>query len=83
MKGTAMATKHGFKRTHNGTEYLMHCDPMPFADGRFGAQVVITTGHDGSAVVERRFPALGEFDTEEEAVEYARQWGRTWIDDNG
>jgi hypothetical protein len=78
-----MATKFGFKVHHNGTEYLMHCDPMPMADGRFGAQVVIISGHDGPELIERRFPALDEFDTEEEAVEHSRKWGRAWIADNG
>jgi hypothetical protein len=78
-----MATKFGFKLLHNGVEYLMHCDPMPMADGRFGAQVVIIKGHDGPVVIERRFPALDYFDTEAEAVEHARQWGGGWIVGNG
>lgn len=78
-----MATDHGYKLTHNGTEYLLHCDPMPMADGRFGAQVIVISGHDGPALVERRFPALEYFDTEDEAVQYARDWAKAWISENG
>ncbi|TAM15921.1 MAG: hypothetical protein EPN65_16535 [Pandoraea sp.] len=78
-----MATEHGYKLVHNGTEYLLHCDPMPMADGRFGAQVVIVTGHDGPALVERRFSALEYFEVEDEAVRYARKWGEAWVRDNG
>jgi hypothetical protein len=78
-----MSTKYGYKYTYNGTEYLLHCDPMPMADGRFGAQVIIIRGHDGSELIERRFPALDYFDTEEEAADYARHWGAQWIEDHG
>ncbi|AOY99919.1 hypothetical protein BKK81_12190 [Cupriavidus sp. USMAHM13] len=78
-----MATKHGFKLTHNNVEYLLDCDPMPMADGRFGAQVCITTGHDGAELITRLYPSLDHFATEEEAVSYARDWGRAWIRDNG
>jgi hypothetical protein len=78
-----MATKHGFKVTHNGTEYLLHCDPMPMADGRFGAQAIVSNGHNGPALIERRFPALEYFTTEDEAVAYAREWALNWIRENG
>jgi hypothetical protein len=82
-KGIEMATKFGFRFEHDGTEYLLHCDPMPMADGRFGSQVVIIRGHDGSSVIERRFPALDYFATEVEAVEHAKAWGIDWIRDHG
>jgi hypothetical protein len=75
-----MATKYGFKVG----QYLLHCDPMPMpmADGRFGAQVVIYS-EEGTETVARRFPALEEFATEKEAVEHARAWGHAWVKDNG
>lgn len=73
-----MATKHGYRVG----KYELHCDPMPMADGRFGAQVVIYTNEVGK-LVERRFPALDYFDTEAEAVAHARGWGERWIEDNG
>lgn len=72
-----MVTKHGIK--YRG--FLLHCDPMPMADGRFGAQVVIAT-EEGYEHVERSFPALGYFSAEEEAVAYAKEWGKSWVDDH-
>jgi hypothetical protein len=78
-----MATKHGFRYEFNGTEYLLHCEPMTMADGRFGSQVTVTSGHDGAQITERRFPALDYFPTEGEAVEHAKVWGLNWIHDHG
>lgn len=78
-----MATQYGFKVIHDKIEYLLDCDPMPMADGRFGAQVVITTGHDGAVISSRRYPSLEYFKTEAEAVEYAKEWGKAWIRENG
>jgi hypothetical protein len=72
-----MATKYGYKIGN----YLLHCDPMPMADGRFGAQVVIYS-QEGTETVARRFPALQEFATEAEAVEHARAWGAAWVKDH-
>lgn len=71
--------------TRRGTKYktyFLNCDPMPLASGRFSAQIVISSD-EGNDVVERTFPPLGEFDTEDEAVEYSKSWGRRWVDDNG
>ena len=73
-----MTTKHGFKYGR----YLLRCDPMPMADGRFGAQVVVTS-EEGNDHVERPFPSLGEFNTEADAVAHARAWGVRWVDDRG
>lgn len=73
-----MATKHGFRYGR----YLFHCDPMPLADGRFGAQVVVAS-EDGADHVERLFPSLAEFPTEADAVAHAKAWGIRWVDDNG
>ena len=70
-----MTTKHGF--TYRGFRLL--CDPMPMADGRFGAQVVVTI-EEGAQHVERPFPSLDYFRTEAEAVAYARAWGQRWVD---
>lgn len=77
-----MSTNFGFRYDYEGTEYLLHCDPMPMADGRFGSQVIVISGHDGAEIVERRFPALDYFATEADAVEHAKAWGIAWIKDN-
>jgi hypothetical protein len=53
------------------------------ADGRFGAQVVIESGHGGPEIVNRRFSALTYFVKEADAVEYAMGYARRWIDDQG
>lgn len=74
-----MSRKHNFKHG----QFVLHCAPMPMADGRFGSQVVISSGHDGPELVERLFSSLAYFDTEAEAVEHAKQWGIRWVDDNG
>lgn len=79
-----MATKFGFRYEHNGTEYLLHCDPMPMADGKFGSQVAVISGHDGASLIERLFPALDYFSTEAEAVDHAKALGyqldsRPWL----
>lgn len=55
------------------------CDPMPMADGRFGAQVMIGN-EEGASHVERMFPALDYFKTEAEAVTHAKAWGVRWVD---
>lgn len=71
-----MATKHGFK--YRG--FILHCDPMPMADGRFGAQVAIAN-EEGKSHLERMFPSLDYFLTEDEAVAHSRAYGHRWIDD--
>ena len=71
-----MTTKHAFR--YHG--YLLHCDPMPMADGRFGAQVVIAN-EEGSSHLDRLFPSLEYFETEGDAVAYAKAWGIRWVDD--
>ncbi len=73
-----MTTRYGFKYK----DYLLECDPMPMADGRYGSQVTVR-GADGSEAIERRFPALDYFSTELEAVEHAKYWGKSWVDDHG
>ena len=78
LERSEMTTKHGFRYK----QYLLHCDPMPMADGRFGAQVTIAS-EEGNHHVDRRFPSLDEFDTEGEAVAYAKAWGIRWVDDRG
>ena len=60
---------------------ILHCDPMPMADGRFGAQVTIASGHGSPGISEQTFPALRYFDKEADAVEYAHDYGRRWIND--
>jgi hypothetical protein len=72
-----MTIKHGFK--YRG--FTLGCDPMPLADGRFSAQVVIGR-EEGGQHVDRSFPALPEFPTEAEAVQYAKEWGKRWVDDH-
>ncbi len=72
-----MTTKHGVK--YRG--FTLHCDPMQLADGRFSAQVVIGN-EEGDTQIDRRFPALDDFPTEAEAVQYAKAWGIQWVDDH-
>lgn len=71
-----MTTSH----THKG--YVLHCDPMPMADGRFGSQVVIQPGK-GDREVKRHFPAQKFFAAEQDAVEYEKKWGEAWVDKHG
>lgn len=59
---------------------VLACDPMPMADGRFGAQVVIYD-HRGAEVQTRRFPALEYFAEEKDAVEHAYKVGKQIVDD--
>ena len=61
--------------------YLLNCDPMPLMDGRFGAQIVITSKR-GEIVIEKLFPSLEAFSNRYDAIEYARRWGKAWVDDN-
>ena len=62
-----------------GVEYVLCCEPMDLADGRFGAQIVITLGLDGGEIMDRRFPFFPGFRTKAEAVEFARVFGINWI----
>lgn len=57
----------------------LRCDPMPMADGKFGAQLVVTH-RDGAADVDTSFPSLGYFDTEGDAVAYAKAFGVKHVD---
>lgn len=73
-----MTTKHGF----NHLGYRLNCDPMPMADGRFGAQVTIESEEENQHI-DRRYPSLEVFDSEAEAVDFAKVWGIRWVDDQG
>lgn len=73
-----MATKHVFRVDR----YELHCEPMPMADGRFGAQVVIYS-NEGAELFARHFPALDYFATEDEAVQHALGVGKRWIAEHG
>lgn len=61
--------------------YLLACEPRSLPDGRFGAQIAITL-ENGRLVIEKRFPALEIFSDERDAIEYAKRWGRAWVDEN-
>lgn len=61
-----MTINYGFKRDG----FALACDPLRMADGRFGAQVTVYT-EEGIETVARRFPALGYFQSEEDAVGHA------------
>ncbi|KVT03378.1 hypothetical protein WT24_27090 [Burkholderia sp. MSMB1078WGS] len=51
--------------------YEMNCTPRPTDDGKFAAQVKVTkVGFSREAA----FRKLGEFDTEPEAVAYAKRF---------
>lgn len=54
----------------------MDCAPRVTDEGRFASQVVVTkAGYHPEAA----FRKLGEFDTEKEAVEYAKQFSVQWL----
>ncbi|HDR9031824.1 TPA: hypothetical protein QDB14_006107 [Burkholderia vietnamiensis] len=54
----------------------MNCTPRPTDDGKFAAQVGVTkVGFSREAA----FRSLGEFDTEAEAVAYAKQFSEEWL----
>lgn len=54
----------------------MNCTPRPTDDGKFAAQVEVTkVGFSREAA----FRKLGEFDTEAEAVAYAKQFSEEWL----
>ncbi|MBS6360161.1 hypothetical protein [Burkholderia sp.] len=56
--------------------YEMNCAPRATEGGRFAAQVEVTkVGFSREAA----FRQLGEFDTEAEAVEYARKFSEEWL----
>lgn len=56
--------------------YEMNCTPRPTEDGRFAAQVEVTKrGYSREAA----FRALGTFDTEAEAVRYAKEFSEQWL----
>lgn len=61
--------------------YLLKCGPMVLADGRFGAHVAITL-QTVNSVIEKGYPSLEAFADEDDAIEYAKRWGKAWIDDN-
>ncbi len=62
---------------HEG--YVVFCEPSALASGRFLAQALVRSTADEWG---RGFYALGEFDSEAEAITYARAWSRCWIDSN-
>ena len=72
-----MTTKHGMRYKN----FILRCDPVPAADGRFAAQASVAN-EDGAALVERLSPALGHFASEAEAIDHAREWGKKWADDH-
>ena len=74
-----MPVKYGY--SYKG--YDLHCDPMPMADGRFGAQVAVYKHATGSEKFGRKFPALGYFATEQKAAEHGKAVGMRWVDENG
>ncbi|WP_407971409.1 hypothetical protein ACJ51O_07870 [Burkholderia pyrrocinia] len=56
--------------------YEMNCTPRPTEGGKFAAQVEVTkVGFSREAA----FRKLGEFDTEAEAVAYAKQFSEEWL----
>ncbi|KKL34022.1 hypothetical protein WR30_26170 [Burkholderia contaminans FFH2055] len=56
--------------------YEMNCEPRVTEDGRFAAQVEVTKlGFSREAA----FRSLGEFATEAEAVEYAKNFSVEWL----
>lgn len=56
--------------------YEMNCEPRVTADGKFAAQVEVTKlGFSG----ETAFRSLGQFDTETEAVAYAKNFSEEWL----
>ena len=72
-----MTTKHGMRYKN----FILLCDPKHLADGRFGAQVAVAD-EEGVRLIEHPFPAQDPFATEDEAVEYAKAWGKTWADEH-
>lgn len=61
--------------------YVFECAPIPLADGRFSARIAIVS-HRGKTVIECQLPALAAFGVEDAAIEYAKRWGKAWVDDN-
>jgi hypothetical protein len=59
--------------------YLFICEPMVLDDGRFGAQILIRS-NNGILITENRFPSLEDFSNEHDAIEYAKRWGKAWVD---
>ncbi|KDB07772.1 gp36-related protein [Burkholderia sp. lig30] len=56
--------------------YEADCAPRATEAGRFAAQVVFTKiGYHPEA----SYRTLGEFDTEEAAIEHARQFAQDWL----
>lgn len=56
--------------------YEMNCTPRVTDDGKFAAQVEVTKiGFSREAA----FRALGSFDTEAEAIEYAKRFSEEWL----
>ena len=60
-------------------DYLLNCQPMRQDDGRYQARVVITS-LGGDKTRSQRFLDLESFESQEAAVERARQSGMDWID---
>jgi hypothetical protein len=56
--------------------YEMNCEPRVTEDGKYAAQVEVTKlGFSREAA----FRKLGEFDTEAEAVAYAKKFSEEWL----
>ncbi len=56
--------------------YEMNCEPRVTEDGKYAAQVEVTkVGYSREAA----FRALGEFNSEAEAVEYAKKFSEEWL----
>lgn len=56
--------------------YEMNCEPRVTEDGKYAAQVEVTKlGFSREAA----FRKLGEFDTEADAVAYAKEFSEAWL----
>lgn len=59
--------------------FTLHCDPLPTADGRFGAGVTVADSPDGWHKG-HVFKPLGYFGSREEAADCAFEFGKRWVD---
>ena len=58
----------------------LFCDPLLMDDGSYQSQVTITPGRGCLITEAQHFEALRQFRKEADAVEYAYDFGKRWVD---
>jgi hypothetical protein len=62
---------------------LLHCIALPLTGGGFHAQVEIVRYDDNEVLVDKTIVSLDRLQNAKEAIECARAWSVSWINQKG